>query len=231
MNTPTGADVLEDRLADAVDSLRLHHRVNARQLPQLGRTVECRSIVIQKAIRTYDDYFRADVLDFSATRDGYGLLAATMLSVLLHGASESVSIRVTHPSSAIDVIRVLRPTSVIEGLGLRMDRTGFVLTTSRDEAVEALIAADPIGKPGFLLYEEDLPAQAHRWADRHRVRLEASDTAFALLVSALLDYSSHGDPERELALFGPPRTGAEALRAGSAEVRFWLPGGFGWFDG
>ena len=151
-----------------------------------------------------------------------------MLCVLLDRTPEALSIKITNPNSAVDLIQICRPTSSLEDMGLRLDRTRFVPTLSRNEAVEALIATDATGKPGFLLFEEE-HSDPCRWADRHRVRLVASDTAFTLLVSALLDYTKHGQPHRELALFGPPRTGAEALRAGSAEARFWLPGGFGWF--
>lgn len=187
-----------------------------------------RSHIIRKAVRTYDDYFKADVLDFAATRDGYRLVAGAMLCALLHLTTETLTINLANAKSAIDVLRIRRPHARHADLGLRISRRGFTLAVSREAALKELIAIQPQDKPRFLLIEDDSPHSATRWQDRHWVRLETSETASILLVSALMDYVRNGEAERELALFGSPRTGAESLGPGSAEVRFWLPGGFGW---
>ena len=190
--------------------------------------MECRSVVITKAIRTYDDYYRADVLDFFATKEGYCLVVGTMLCTLLHLAPQTLTINLVNPSSTIDVLQIDWPKARHTDLGLRVDRTGFALTVSRMEALEELVSMELQQKPRLLLIEDSSPHSASCWEERHSIRLEASETALILLVSALLGYAKHGEAERELALFAPPRTGAESLGPGSAEARFWLPGGFGW---
>ena len=220
--------ILETKLAAAVSLLEQRDWIDADELPLLGDVVECRSVIVRKAVRTYDDYFKADVLDFSATREGYRLVVGAMLCALLHLTTETLTIKLANAKSTIDLLRIRRPNARHADLGLRVDRRSFTLTVSRAEALEELIAIAPQQKPRFLLIDDDSSNSARSWENRHCVRVEATEKASILLVSALMDYIRHGEAERELALFGSPRTGAESLGPGSAEVRFWLPGGFGW---
>ena len=236
---------IETLLRPVVDRLTTAPKISTTDIPMLPATVVSETLIVRKSTMGYSvgfglspdrdegSYFRADVLNFLSTRDGYIGLVATLVSVLLQRSSPDFDVLLVAPTSQVKALRLQRAdTDDAAHFGLAVVPTSFTRKLDRIAALHALSKLDDHRKPRFLLtHKDDASDGAEPWKSRDHVRLATSEIGLLLLASALMDYALRGTPERELTFRAPPLMAAAALGMCSAEARFWLPGSLGWhFD-
>lgn len=231
MGSPTSSeDSLEMLLGPVAERLESRATVRATDLPRLPERTASQSIIITKSLMTYADdglpvgYYRADVLNFLSTRDGYRVLAAALSCALIHRAARVV-VDLVNPMSEIKMLCIRAAPGELSSADLRATAfDAFEWRLNHSAAIGALgELKDPL-KPRFLLVHKDVAADHRRpWGARNHVHLVASEMGLMLLTSAVLDYALNGAVDVELACRAPPCPGS-SLGAASAEARFWLPG-------
>lgn len=200
------------------------------EVPKLPVRLWSKALVMRKKHLTYDEYFRADVVNVFAFPEDYEALSHALISMLLHGGPAEADVALLHPMSEIKSLRIRKPTQ-------RFENVGAVVGVSSID-FKPLAGADALSyfgtlaeeeKPRFLLCHPDQDADLSRdWSERDCVGLESSQDGLLLLASSLLRYAREGQMERELDLRPPPPHYNYLLGAGSAIVRFWLPGSIAW---
>ncbi len=229
---------LEGLMAPVIDRLAVGVVLAAEDLPTLPPTLAAESVMATKSIMKYSGgfgvssemdygaYYRADVLNFHSSRQGYRALAAAWVCVLLHRGEANVDIRFSNPNTQIKALHLQRAESGPDAAELALSPVSFAPRLDAGAAQDALFELDDSNKPRFLLtHKDEITEMREPWGARDHVWLATANTGLALLTSALIDYALHGTPERELALRAPPLFFA-TLGSCSAEARFWLPGSF-----
>ena len=232
---------IETLLSTVVERLTTGSPISPSDIPMLPAAVVSESVIIRRSTLAYGggfglsptryegSYYRADVLNFLSTRDGFIGLVATLTSVLLHRSDPALDVSLLAPASQVKTLRLQRADSDAARFGLAVLPVSVSCTLDRTTALGALADLHDSRKPRFLLtHKDDASDMAEPWAERDHVRLAASEVGLLLLTSALMDYALRGAPERELAFRAPPLMPAAALGMCSAEARFWLPGSVGW---
>jgi hypothetical protein len=196
--------------------------IPADTLPSLPDIALTASIVVKKRYHHYDDFYRAESLEFFLTRPDAQRLGLSFLCVAM--CDQVFNLEFAHPQSQVRSLHVLRPRSVIRSLGLRYVGTSFKYSP---KAVRSLTSdAKPDDKPVFKLGSKNPRVRSSEWDKRDAVKLETSDIGLLCLVQMLLDLGTHTrSAELELTSLGGGSVGP-----GSTEVRFWLPDSIAWTE-
>jgi hypothetical protein len=173
-----------------------------------------------------------DMLIFSAHRETYRALGLFILASLLSPGPNRFELALTHPAS--DVRRLVVDTEYRRlgelSKGLRSEALGAVYHPSvRPHLPGREWAVSPLEElPDFSLTDDEGFGGRNNplGTTRHVVEGFRSDRGAYAIAELLLDVSQAWNEWDEYVLEGVYGFGGVA--PGSAEVRFWLPGGDGW---
>lgn len=162
-----------------------------------------------------------------ATLRALGLL---VMASVFHPSPEAVTVRLTHPRSTIDTLRVApeRVSDDMPGYVGRPERFNYYAGAVEKHpwegswaAPDALPVAQLTNAAGFVVSTEDLLA-------RHVLVGFGGCEASARFAALLLNVGRPGSAVDELELEG--ELGFRGVGPGSAELKIWLPGSFGYLD-
>lgn len=198
-------------------------------LPDPPETLTTGALVVRKAVHDYYST-RADDLWFYGTQRTYRLLGLLALATLFSKSGTKVTVRLKHAETNISalIVDVDRPGKGNLDIGLNMVPYAFEYWPSRLEKHPWLHGnLSPWELPLFALTSADgFPTTAEEWETRDVVEGFGTTEATARLAQLLLDVSRPDCPVNEVQLEG--ELGFRGVAPGSAEVRLWLPGSFGW---
>jgi hypothetical protein len=199
-------------------------------LPDPPQMLTTGSLVITKAEHQYDGYARVDELHFHATQRVYRQLGLLALATLFSEGCSQATLALTHPKSAISqlVIDAMRPDKAKLETGFSMIPYAYSYWPDTVEKHHWLNdGLSPQELPFFGLTSADgFHATDEEWEARDVVRGFGRPEATARLAQLLLDVSRPTCPINEVQLEG--ELGFRGVAPGSAEVRLWLPGSFGY---
>jgi hypothetical protein len=191
----------------------------AASLPNLAGSFSTRSIVVKKTYHHYEHFYRAESLEFLLSRSDCQRLALAFLAVVML-ESQTFVLHFTHPDSQIRSLRVPRPRSEMNRLGLQYVGTKYIYlpTDAMADLTSQVRASD---RPVFKLCADRIDIRPKDWEGRNVVEVDASDVGLLLTVQMLLNLARGPEDRTELELLG---LGGCSVGPGSAEARFWLPG-------
>lgn len=191
-------------------------------LPNLSCKISTGSIVVRKAHHDYENFYRAECLEFYLSPFDCRRLALAVLSVVMHSSS-GFRLDFLHPQSQIKSFRIARPGSQLRNLGYTYIGTSYIYSP---DLLKNLVCDAKVGdKPVFKLCSEVPVINLCEWHLRNVVELDVSELGALLLVKMLLDLGGDcaGCTELELGSLS-----GNSVGPGSAEARFWLPGSIAW---
>jgi hypothetical protein len=210
--------ILEPVLAGRHDEVE----IKASSLPRRLEALYTDAIVGKKSYHYYENFYRAESLNFFLEQSDCQRLAVVLLTVAMHGSC-GLELALTNRHSELRSIRLPPPRSRLRDIGLRYVGKSFRYSP---KAVRPLTSdASVEDKPVFRLTSHNTRVAPSDWEKRSVVELDISDFGLLLLVSMLLDLGVAATGAMELELAG---LGGRAVGPGSAEARFWLPGSIGW---
>lgn len=169
-----------------------------------------------------------DVLHVSAHRETYRALGLWILAALLTPGAERFELSLTNPASMVESIIVDTMYRQNGGGGLRTEARGATYFPSKRTHLGKADTLSEGELPTILLTDREGFAGRDDPTDPPRdvVVGFGSDAGAYRIVELLFDISQSWNEGREYTLEGP--FGFGGVAALSAEIRFWLPGGFGW---
>lgn len=174
--------------------------------------------------------FRVDRVDCMATRSAFRSLGICVLAAVFNADRANVRIHLRQARSAIKTIVIESPTTSMDDPSLGYNRRPHYLfyapkTAERHPWPEA--ATRPYDLPVVrLTNESELLASTDDWDSRDVICGFGPDTGAALLAELLLNLGGPNQEEKEIAL--ESESGFRGVGPGSAELRLFLPGSFGW---
>lgn len=186
-------------------------------------------LYIKKTAHEYGYGYEVDLLMFHARKETYRLLGLLFLSVVFDPEPKAVSLELTHPASDIKHFLIDNELAPAEELssGYHSRPHAFVYWPTEMDKHPFDPCADPVNLPRFGLtnLEDFLFTEEHRRA-RDTVRCFGRDRGNALFAELLLNAGRPESAPDEYELEG--EAGFRGVGVGSAEVRIFLPGSFGW---
>lgn len=206
--------------------------LKAQNLPQPPAWMETDHLYIAKGIHEYEDYFRADMLWWFASKETYGQLALLILAVLFHPDPPEVNLQLTHPASEIKrlVVRYEYPPSdEYLDAGYNTRPYAFAYYPGETAWYDHGRYREVSDLPCFWLSGAEPGGDYEAaWKDRDTVIGFGTDVGATRFAELLL---SAGRPDNacvEYALEGDGSGLARSVGRWSAEVRLWLPGSDAW---
>ncbi len=218
---PTELDDLDIDLLQGTGE-RKEVEISSDALPTSLNVVVASSIVVKKTYHYYENFYRAESLDFFLTRSNCLELALALLTVSMQAGPE-INLKFTNPRSELRSLHVPPPRSEIRSLGLQYVGKTFKYTPQKVRPLTSDVRLQD--KPVFRLLSDRLRVQPNEWEHRDIVELDSSDVGLLLLVRMLLDLGTIATGPSELELAG---LAGGSVGPGSAEARFWLPDSIAW---
>lgn len=199
-------------------------------LPDPPAALTTGSLVIRKAVHDYGNAARVDGLWFYGVERTYRLLGLLALATLFSTDRTNVTLKLTHAETDISalVVDAERPDKDGLEMGLNMIPHAFEYWPGSVEKHPWLHGnPSPWELPLFALTAKDRAlVTVEDWTGRDIVEGFGTATATARLAQLLLDIGRPDCPVKEIELEG--ELGFRGVAPGSAELRLWLPGSFGW---
>lgn len=204
--------------------------LSSKNLPQLPERMECGKLLIKLSESAYAG-IRRDFLAFDAESRTYQLLALALLAKIFHERPPLARIKLTHPASHIreivlDYKQKLNGLTFVEGYETRP----YQYRWRRSHPNMAYSWGDTPNRalPAFaLMTRRGEPVNKPDWQERDLLHCAGSDAGHVRLADMLLDFGHpNEDPEQRITLEG--ESGNGGVFRDSPEVRFHLPGSWGW---
>ena len=202
----------------------------AKSFSELPTALKTDQIVLRKGHVNHDS-FRAERLQFFASKSTYRELGLLILSVVFHPNGARVHVTLTHPSSNIRNL-------IVEYPGSTPRISGHQTIPEKFEFYPQQIATHPwtgenpdvLGFPRFTLTNlKRFVVTEEQWASRDTVIGFGNDDASIRLASLLLNFGSPESDTNEVVLEG--EGGLRGVGVHSAEAAFYSPGSLAWPDG
>lgn len=218
---------LLDRLPSDPDE---EFEFTAKVLPVVEETLSSDAVVIHSSFCTYNDVPVDRIVLFAHHRT-LRLLGLFLLSRLFH--PEPAELFLNLRAEGTDIREILFDTTDVPyelgNIASYYQKATLFRYCRRVEDRWPLAKCAPRSCPAFFLTKGEFgPANREEWLARDRVRLAGGGTAFMDLAQVFLDAgrSDSGLPELDL----ESELGNGGVAPGSAELKVFLPGSFGWLD-
>ncbi len=188
-------------------------------------TFDTTQIAVKKSWHTYNDYYKIEQFQVSATPEYYQLLGLTMMCAVLQ--NKTITINLTNPHSFIKKIKVGYDYEKLVGLSEKPIR--YHHYANEIFGHNPYSGLDSSYFPSVLLTSEKTFCNTpEEWEERDILELGSSSKAMTHLAEILLDFGNPNNQQPELVFEG--HAGYCNLQPMSCEIRFWLPNSLGWFD-
>lgn len=187
-------------------------------------------LIIEKSHHDYDSFFRADFLQFFASKQTYRELALLILNAVFWADATEVELDLIQSKSDIKRLVISPGVSYQPVAGYQVRPHSFEYWPSVVDRYPGrnLKADDSSDCPSFLLSNatQCVGVTDEDWKARDTVLGFGSDRSNVRLAQLLLDMGRGPSTQDEVTLEGSAGLGGVGRH--SAEVRFWLPGSLGW---
>ena len=201
----------------------------AKTFPWLPVALSTSDLIIKKGYHDYGTW-RIDYPQVFGRKPAYEALGIISTAVLLNPERDALSIRLSNPESEVKTLRVefeYREVGKGFAYGLLRRPEAFVYLPDKVESKPWLHEdiPDPHDYPHFsLTNRNDCPITDEDWAGRDVLVGFGTAEGTARLAQLFLDMSRAGNEVPEFLL--ESEAGFRGVAPASAEIRFWLPGGY-----
>ncbi len=197
-----------------------------KNLPFFEETAfEIAKIAIKKGYHSYNDCYRIEQFQVSATPEYYQILGLTMLCAVLQ--NKTITLNLTNPKSFIK--KIVIGYDYKNKVGLSEKPISFHHYANEIRGKNPYFGLENSYFPSILLVsEKEFCCTDEDWAQRNILQFGQSSRAMTQLAEVFLDFGNPNNQQKELVFEG--HVGNCNLQPMSVEVSFWLPDSLGWFD-
>lgn len=188
-------------------------------------TFDTAQIAIKKGYHSYNDCYRIEQFQVSATPEQYQILGLTLLCAVLQ--NKTITLNVTNAKSFIK--KIVIGFDYQKTVGLTEKPIQFHHYANQIRGKNPYYGLDNTYFPSVLLVSEAEFCNIERdWASRNILQLGQTGKALAQLAEVFLDFGNPNNTQKELVF--ECHVGNCNLQPMSVEISFWLPDSLGWFD-
>ncbi len=197
-----------------------------KNLPIFEETVfETAQIAIKKGYHSYNDCYRIEQFNVSATPEYYQILGLAMLCAVLQ--NKTITLHLTNPMSFIK--KIVIGYNYKNTVGLTEKPLQYHHYANEIQGKNPYNGLESSYFPSILLVsEKEFCYTDEDWASRNILQFGQSCRAMAHLAEVFLDFGNPNNQQEELVFEG--HAGNCNLQPMSVEISFWLPNSLGWFD-
>ncbi len=190
--------------------------------------VETSQIAIKKGFHYYNDCYRIEQFQVSATPEYYQILGLTMMCAVFQ--NKKITIHLTNPHSFIKKIVV--GYDYQQGVGLSEKPISFHHYADKIQGKYPYYPYHTLASgyfPSVLLFsEKEFCNTEEDWAQRNILQFGYTAKQITNLADLFLNFGNPNNKQDELVFEG--HAGIDNLQSMSVEISFWLPDSLGWFD-
>jgi hypothetical protein len=187
-------------------------------------TFDTTQIAIKNSWHTYNDFYKIQYFQVSATPEYYQILGLTIFCAVLQ--NKTITINLTNPHSFIKKIVVGYDYKNL--VGLTEKPVSYHHYSNKLSGNNPYFGLDYTYFPGVFLTSDNDADTEEAWAGRDTLLFGQSSKALTHLAEVLLDFGNPNNQQPDLVFEG--HAGNCNLLPMSCEIRFWLPDSLGWFD-
>lgn len=186
---------------------------------------ETEMISVTKMWHYYNDYYRVELLDFCTNKHFYKILGLLLMNSILY--DKVITINLKNQTSFIKQIRIGNgaASSLSEGLAQQPIQYNY---WAKKIASKHPFQENTVFPNFHLLMNEDELITEISWNERNILHINGSNKVLADLAALLLNIGNPANHRDEIVL--ECAEGFGGVSSSSVEIRFWLPGSFGWND-
>jgi hypothetical protein len=199
---------------------------DANNLPVFDESsFDTTQIAIKKGYHSYNDCYRIEQFQVSASPEYYQILGLTLLCAVFQ--NKTITIHLTNPHSFIKKLIIGYEYENLVGLTEKPIRYHHYANELRGR--NPYFGLESTYFPSVLLCsEKEFCNTDEDWAQRNILQFGHTSKALTQLAETLLDFGNPNNKQEELVFEG--HAGNCNLQPMSCEITFWLPNSLGWFD-